>query len=80
MNGQQPYHQNVGSIGSQNDTYNWQRHAHTVPQTNRGGRRLPQTPNVPSTLNPSLSALVNSQRSHLNGLTPKCTLFTCFTK
>ena len=51
MNGQQPYHQNVGSIGSQNDTYNWQRHAHTVPQTNRGGRRLPQTPNVPSTLN-----------------------------
>ena len=51
MNGQQPYHQNVGSVGSQNDTYNWQRHAHTVPQTNRGGRRLPQTPNVPSTLN-----------------------------
>ena len=30
--------------------YDWQRHAHTVPQTNRGGRRLPQTPNVPSTL------------------------------
>ena len=30
--------------------YNWQRHAHTVPQTHRGGRRLPQTPNVPSTL------------------------------
>ena len=51
MTGQQPYHQNVGSVGSQNDTYNWQRHAHTVPQTNRGGRRLPQTPNVPSTLN-----------------------------
>merc|ERR1719150_2637800 len=51
MNGQQPYHQNVGSVGNQNDTYNWQRHAHTVPQTNRGGRRLPQTPNVPSTLN-----------------------------
>ena len=43
-------HQNMGNQNG----YNWQRHAHTVPQShNRGGRRLPQTPNVPSTLSKS---------------------------
>ena len=43
------HHQN---IGNQNG-YNWQRHANTVPQTHRGGRKLPQTPNVPSALSTS---------------------------
>ena len=40
------HHQGMGN----QIVYNWQRHANTVPQTHRGGRRLPQTPNIPSTL------------------------------
>ena len=68
MNGQQGHHQNVGSVGSQNDGYNWQRHAHTVPQTHRGGRRLPQTPNVPSTLNK------NNQQHEFGAIDPRYNL------
>ena len=34
---------------AQRRDYSWS-HANTVPQTHRGGRRLPQTPKTPSTL------------------------------
>ena len=50
-------------MGNQNG-YNWQRHAHTVPQSHRGGRRLPQTPNVPSTLS-------KNDRPQFNAIDPR---------
>ena len=55
-------HPNLGNQGG----YNWQGHAHTVPQSHRSQRRtLPQTPNVPSTLS------AKSDQPQFNAIDPR---------
>jgi len=49
MHQQKPLHGRSRQGGSGGDYNSWG-HSNTVPQTHRGGRKLPQTPKTPSTL------------------------------